>query len=76
MLKLNPSDLEQQVGIELDSHQSDEETPQNNVKPKGLGKNFSVPVTEQEIKDRNKAFESPESTEEVEEVEEVKATPQ
>ena len=31
MLKLNPSDLEQQVGIEMDSHLSDEETPQNTV---------------------------------------------
>ena len=56
----------------MDSHQSDEETPQNNVKPKLAGKTFSVPVTEEEIAERNKAFESPEC---VEMLEETKVTP-
>lgn len=36
MLNFDPSDLEQQVGIEMDSHLSDEDTPQNTVKPKGV----------------------------------------
>lgn len=72
MLNFDPSDLEQQVGIEMDSHLSDEDTPQNTVKPKGVQKVFSVPVTEEEIALKNEAFESPASKTLAEE---FKATP-